>query len=847
MKRILLSILFILTLSAQAWGSTYYMNPAGSDTSPYDTWAKGANIFSHVYNQSGGPHTVYIAPGTYTTQLYIGHANQIGKSYIGVSSAGVTAGCAGADCLKYPATMDILKNHLGPIINTSASASAVAVGDVVTGVNIANLEMTTGGLGATRCGVQMVVSGADLTGTNLYIHNTGSNLVQVTAGTLTLKYCNGDSSGQITSTAHALSVQGGTYNGYFNEWVTTGNLPLTQNGGLFVSSGSSTSISEIYLGSTGPTLYQIGGTVNLINTILGPSWTYNQYTINNATGTTNLVNNILVPNAITNRLISNTAAIDTNNIKTSHPFWTHRQRGGILTLDVDDFAIYANSLIPVFKTKGVKGTFFHNIVNSEWAPVIQFGLPSQLSLAQSVYSDGTFEFMAHSKTHPPLISTHGLHIVYVGGESSPTAEFDGVIITLDTATHADKVTYSITPASVSHPNASSKLLSGVANALTVPGKWSVTISSTGGESAVLKYYVEASSLSILSPTGIGAGIDMDLELSTPATAGFFYNEMTAIIPYMDTYFPGWADLYNTKIFAPPGGTNNATVNAAIKTAGYDGNRNDASGTILNPLQSVNIYNQGFIDLTLQLGATTQSGTVSVVEGDATLTGSGTSFLSTLSGTAGAAGNIVVVGSTSTTPFDIGQTFYVSAITDNTHATLTTEATITQNSAPYTIYAADSTIKRNIRAICEYVEEGGAMLSLLSHYTSAATPYHWGLIIDVIREFPAIQIMTVAQATNYIKTSGNWATVDGIVYTRTWADQSNYHLLPSSPAINAGVNPCTSVGVPLACCTGSGTSSGCTDYAGNPVPRGSGWDIGAYEYQPQGGRGGFGRFNFKFRH
>lgn len=66
-----------------------------------------------------------------------------------------------------------------------------------------------------------------------------------------------------------------------------------------------------------------------------------------------------------------------------------------------------------------------------------------------------------------------------------------------------------------------------------------------------------------------------------------------------------------------------------------------------------------------------------------------------------------------------------------------------------------------------------------------------------------------------------------IYGATAVD--NNKLLPSSPAINAGVNICTGTNAPLTGCTGSGTGT-YTDYDGKMVPKGSAPDIGAYEYQ-----------------
>src|SRR5665648_684312 len=75
------SFVFHTSEPAQAAGSTYYVSPSGSNTSPYDTWAKAANLATTAIvagntNVGGsGPHTMYIAPGTYNDSLTPSNAN----------------------------------------------------------------------------------------------------------------------------------------------------------------------------------------------------------------------------------------------------------------------------------------------------------------------------------------------------------------------------------------------------------------------------------------------------------------------------------------------------------------------------------------------------------------------------------------------------------------------------------------------------------------------------------------------------------------------------------------------------------------------------------------------------
>jgi len=50
MKKLILFILFIalLALPVGAWGATYYLSAGGSDTSPYDTWAKASTLIATI-------------------------------------------------------------------------------------------------------------------------------------------------------------------------------------------------------------------------------------------------------------------------------------------------------------------------------------------------------------------------------------------------------------------------------------------------------------------------------------------------------------------------------------------------------------------------------------------------------------------------------------------------------------------------------------------------------------------------------------------------------------------------------------------------------------------------------
>jgi len=74
MKRILILLIFLFPITS--WGATYHVSTEGSNTDPYDTWEKAAQNPQTVVDLidilgNPGPHTIYIAAGTYEGSCYM--------------------------------------------------------------------------------------------------------------------------------------------------------------------------------------------------------------------------------------------------------------------------------------------------------------------------------------------------------------------------------------------------------------------------------------------------------------------------------------------------------------------------------------------------------------------------------------------------------------------------------------------------------------------------------------------------------------------------------------------------------------------------------------------------------
>jgi hypothetical protein len=806
MKKLsLLIILFFLSVNG-AWAGYYYMNAGGSNTSPYDTWAKGATAFSSVYNQADGPHTVFIGPGTYASQLYLGHANQDGKQYIGISAAGVLANCVGADCLNYKAPMADLLADTGPIIDKGAAGSSITI-DAAISVIVSNVGITTGGLGATNAAFAGYTAGTTLTINDSYLYNTGKELVVSTNGTLTLNRCQFSMAGQTTATGQAINVSGGTTTVNYGNFVPTISTPLTQGtaSGVIVSGTGTLNINNSNIsGTMGPTVSTtaVGATLNIKNSYLGSSWTNPQYTINNTSGTTNISNSIMVRNyGLTNQLNYAALSTDTNNLKVNNQKFTRFQRSGLMSINVDDSGNYGyvNTLAPILSARGKRGTFF-----VDGSAATRNGYISDINAIWNGGA-GTFELGAHTWSSTILPYTNLLNFSQVGG-SNCTVAYDGTTVTCE----CDGADYDQTYI------ATNKNIGEIITALNAKKGWTVVQSSTGGQTAILvSTYMKTSSIAVKGVTAVPT--DLVADTTADCTVGLYKDEMADMLTWMSSNFSGW----NLNIMATPGGQTSSGVNTAAKTCGYNSNRNgySAATTAGYTLSSVDMYQQGFYNIP---GYITKGQAITAIGNNGglfrlTMTAHGfndgeTVVIEDATGTGTLNGSWVVVNKAANTIDLTGSTYDAGAVVTDAFA-----------------HASDTDVRTRTRALCEYSAQYGAVFHLLAHYKRDCTPMQMGVILDAIAEYSEIQVLPYSQIISTIKASPwTYDSGTGISTRSAWTDLSDYRLRAGSPAINAGTDLCGTLTNPVVDYAGRAV---CTDSA--YVGKGGAPEIGGYEFWPSG--------------
>lgn len=142
--------------------------------------------------------------------------------------------------------------------------------------------------------------------------------------------------------------------------------------------------------------------------------------------------------------------------------------------------------------------------------------------------------------------------------------------------------------------------------------------------------------------------------------------------------------------------------------------------------------------------------------------------------------------------------------------------------------AQATFNKNCNAIASYLGFFGGPLVIWGHGTTIdanqTEAWYQKLIVGLTQA--GITLISFNDLSTYLH--ANWSdSGDHITYTRSWSDSTNFALLSSSPAINAGSNAVWSGTASVTSYNGIGI----TNAAGAIIAPGGTVDIGAYEYRP----------------
>jgi hypothetical protein len=527
--------------------ATYYVSPTGSNTSPYDSWAKAANLPATVVtagNSVAGPHTVYLAPGTYVGGAAVSNANWVGGSFYGTAASGSTSPAAKGQVILAPGS----GRSFGCWVNNVTLSDVSLTASTASGGNDA--LYLTGGTGFT--GQHVAIYDAGGCGVNVANGATGT-LVQcsilgcgTTAGTYGILVTNGASSLTIYSSliTNSATMSSGISDGIRNDG--TGTLIIY---GCTV------------LGPANCTIDQAGsGTTTCTNCIMGSSCD-SVYPFKRSAGTLNISNCLLLSNPGNTLMFSGTIG-DTANVKDANVRFVRRMRSGYIVPCIDDSggATYAQAIEDELSSRGLHGTWFVDAAGGQ----------AIAATVQAVLARGTLSISGHGYSHSTLTATGNIYSITKGG-ATITVDRAGNQITVDPG--------------------------GTVTAFKAKTLDAIKTELTGFGCTVGAYPAGLQGTSLGEDMADSAGAQASpytpqLLIDTTAATGFFNVEIAQCKSLMESYLPG----YTGKGFGTPTGTTSANIRAAVHAAGYLGCRVSK----YSPLGSTNVYDHGYQEISSKI-------------------------------------------------------------------------------------------------------------------------------------------------------------------------------------------------------------------------------------------------------
>ncbi len=502
-------------VGVEANAATYYVSPTGSNTAPYDTWAKAANLPHTVIalNPVGGPHTIYIAPGTYASYVNPTNSNWNSSAILGTSADGSTN----------PATK-------GQVV-ISALAGYHAFSTTATGLQVKYLEFT--GTDSTHDTLYIVGSG--FVGRSLWLKDSGRRLIYLGSTGIDLMYFLAEGSVQGIKTS---ATGSGTLSYGIVRSSTTNYASSNVYSGFTSSSSGNFVLNHVdVMGSIAFAIEQSGTGKTTVNNSMIFAGNVEDAAWQTA-GTLIFNNCYLVPNKYTpGTLYVGTVTLN-NCITTAYPSFVRRQRTGFIIPNMDDGGDvqYKLDVAAELKARGMKGTWY--IQSSALTG-------DTLSTAQALIADGTIEIGGHSYSHSNLTLTGDVFTITKAGATINVDRTNDEIVVSPGGT----VT-----------GFKSKTIATIRTELTALG-CALGDLQTGQHDTAFGEIINDSSGAQASPYSLQYLID------TTCNSGLFKAEIKDAKEAMEMALG--ITLYS---FSTPGGASSADLSAAVLACGYTSNR-----------------------------------------------------------------------------------------------------------------------------------------------------------------------------------------------------------------------------------------------------------------------------------
>lgn len=521
---VVLLVALLWAFGGTGWAATYYVDLAGSNTSPYDTPAKAATYVNTVLNYiatiANDKDTVYIAAGTYDDdqdRIEIDHANHANTTIIGAGR-----------------TQTVIQPN---------SVHAIPVTSAVAGVTISDLTIkpATGYNGFYgNAAATVTISNVDFIGVPTHSHH----LAWSNQTTVMFNWCRFWHSRDRLDPARFPLMLDGKSSGTVNYCLFL-NYPGQNSHMVYIkdtATGTHTFRNCTFAGSRHRAVQVSGGTVNMYKCYAAGSMdTSSVYVLDRTGGTYNVYNTAVIGqprtawtytiNASSKRACNEDSPISDGSLPAT---------AGWLTLHVDDTLNYnyAKSLADTLAPYGWGITWFVNVSNMT---------PEALDVVRQIAHMPYSEVGLHGYSHTNLSYKHALTFTYGGADANPTVTFTAVVDSGDGVIHLE--TDGNDDLDIDTTSASYDTLGEIV-ALSGTSNWAIAKSTTVGQTAnQISLSIKAIALATKAQTAAPCDIDFD---RTGYNRGFFKAEITDAIEEL-------ADLVNANGTVTAGQTGEAYV------------------------------------------------------------------------------------------------------------------------------------------------------------------------------------------------------------------------------------------------------------------------------------------------
>lgn len=589
-----------ILLPLSGWGGTYYVSPLGSNTSPYDTWAKAANAISTITSLAlTGANTIYVAPGTYTNTLALNNTKYDSLSIIGTLS--------GADPAVFPtgmtaATELVIWDHSDTSQNTIYCGT-----EGINNFALRNLSIKAKGTtGTTKTAVWHASTGNGWTFDSILFYAdtdaiTMGALLRLGGGTgHSVTRCrfrsNNSASGKYSMFVEGASA-GTASDNIFEHGNGTNGIPYTT---IYNNSSGVWNWynNDIAGGYSNTFLHAGSGTSNLTNNVISGS-IGGLASVARTAGTVNTTTNLIYSGTHTPaNYYSGTVNSTGDLLATGYPQFRNmgRTRGYIVpTVDDNGGLSYVQALEPLLSSRGMKGT---------WG-VYPYTLDAgDYAAVREIAAGGTVEIAVHGGYHTDLIYDHALNFSQSGG-SNPTVAFDGTTITLSCDGTDYDNSYVVTD----------KTIDEIITALNGVKGWTVAKSTTDSQIATqINGSQPATVLATLTETAAPVNIDFD-KTTADCTGGgcsaFYKTNVYDAKSYMaDTVVNGAGNVtdpqtgatYVANTLLAPYNDLDTDSKTAIRTSGYTNSR-CVAGAVYAVGNYTDLYGNYSVNCSDLIGAT----------------------------------------------------------------------------------------------------------------------------------------------------------------------------------------------------------------------------------------------------